>query len=1454
MASPQDIFDPSRILEDDFLEKAASVTSTTPQSTRPIIGVSDTGARFVENFDTRRAYSSLRLKGDSELEAKEKIAVRLAGETDFDLDRALHAGFSYDDVITKLTGVESKGAFGAFYTGFKQEAPEAFAAGVGATAAAKAVPAIYSELRGVARGVGKEVAGAGKQALDWGVRKAGPIPQVATVTPGGAATISSKPTLMQRALSFAPKTKEAASAIFSGTPLGRAAGLVGKTVKGIGYVGALVGSAYGASELTAMLRKKEEGAYPELPLDEYTAYEAGRTSGLFVGGAWPFGVLIAKGLAAMPQIAPLVVTKNVDEMTKALALSPLPKVAPGPHSPFLTRMWNKAKRYGAAKAQAAGAAVGAAPGAIYGAVHKTGRDFLAAGAAGAKGAGEHILRHKKKYILGEVGIGTAWTPFGAMWVEEVAPLQEGPKLAAEVGMSIVYPGALLGWSRKYAKQLMSAFGPGAREQKAADYLTGLFNELNKGGINESPEEFLKVLTAAQFKDAQGNIVELTPSQLTGSSTFKILEKYLADTGTTYSEIQKRAAKEGHEALAGLVESLISHRKAAPVHLAADLEREMAAHTFTNWLDTKISKAITETEALAARTGSTPGEIRRFYSAKVHTGLREALEDARSIERGLYNKLDQKTPVVAENIAAAWDAELPNLLKEGLTYKDIKAAGVPKFILNQMHPIRRQYDVLVNQSKKADKQIVNFEKEIEKLAERGGKEDRLQQAVSNYMKGSELKGLDEIDKLYAAEDAFKLSVNEGGAPGMYRPTPRSKERPLPNSVDRTRVASIFNKRIKIEQARNQQDELAQELLDLAPTGLADLPGLQETTLGELMSFRSEMLAYIRNRGAGEAVNYNTVRIYGDLADATLLDMGIAGNIDEAGNIINRTLEDMSENQINLLKAHTFSRELHDTFTRAVGGELGVLRSTGEYRKPPELALMELFKGGADDVYLRHKEVAKALAIVEYAARGTDELGSFGTFKQLLTKEEIRRASVNDATKGFIRQAFMDDVVKSIDEVNPATGQSIEALVINDDAFKKFMTEYEEVFNLEGLELLRADFEVPQRREVLLRAYAHNNPELLNVDPRTGGFVKLGDRAEGMPIGEYWKNVENQNVWSRFLADENPTKVIGEILSESNKNTLRDYKSIVKLAKTHKARNTQEAFRDSIIEYAMEKARTPEGYSLIKLRKVLYDTPLGNIRGEPPLMEALKRDGIVDNQFGKNFELLLTRMERVERAVEGGVDVRKIIQGGSPEYLLGLRILGAGLGRQFAAKTGMGGTVQIPGAAATFAQQYFNNMPSIMIRDILTKAATPGKEGTELLTALLRKGRSKQEEEAAIGIIGNLFSKILGVPIIALARRPLLAEEYLTPGQEVEEVFQERPPTPQSRGIRRPVMEYVPRVIESLTPPESPPMVPSIRSTAPAPAPQPTAQGTTLENRQRFAQMFPGDITSGLINQGIGSYRP
>ena len=1438
MASPQDIFDPSLILEkDDFLKKAASVTSGTPQATRPIVGVSKTGARFVENFDTRRAYSSLRAKGDNELEAKEKIAVRLAGETDFDLDRALQAGFSYDDIITKLTGIESQGRAGSAFLGFKQEAPEALAAGVGVAAAAKAVPAIYSVGKQAARGAAQVAAEAGKEAMAYGARAAGPIPQVITVTPSGAASVTSKPTIMQRALNLAPKAKEAASAVFSGTPVGRTARLVGKTAKGLGYVSALVGSALGAAELSAVLRGKEEGAYPELPLEDYTSYEAGRTAGLFAGGAYPLSALMAKGLAHMPQIAPLIVTDNVTKMGQALALSPLPKVAPGPGSPFLTRMWNKARRYGAAKAQAAGAAVGAVPASVYG----TGRDFLAAGAAGAKATGEHFLRNPKKYIALEVGVGAGWTPFGAMIAEEFAPLQEGPKLAAEVGMSIFYPGAFLGWGRKHAKQLFSAFGPGAREQRAADYLTGLFDELNKSGINESPEEFLKVLTSAQFKDAQGNIVELTPSQLTGSSTFKILEKYLAKTGTTYSEVQKRAAKEGHEALAGLVESLISHRKAGPVHLAADLEREMTAQTFTNWLNDNLSKAVTETEALAARSGATPGEIRRFFSAKVHTGLRDALGDARSIERGLYDKLDKKVPVVAENISATWESELPNLLKEGLTYRDIVESGVPKFLTNQMHPVRGQYDLLVSQSQTINKKIENLEQGVEGLAERGGKEDRLQKAASNYLKGSELKDLSELDKLYKAEDAFKLSIANGGAPGMYKPTRGSKERPLPNAIDRKRVASIFSNRIKIAQARQQQDELADSLLDLQRL---DAPPLKESNLGELMNFRSEMLAYIRNRGAGEAVNYNTVRIYGDLADAALLDMGVAGNIDEAGNIINRTLEGMSENQINLLKAQTFSRELHDTFTRAVGGDLGVLKSTGEYKKPPELALMELFRGGADEVYLHHKELEKALTIVEYASRGTNELGSFGQFSQLLSKEARRRASVNDATKAFIRQAFMDDVVKNIDEINPATGQSIEALVIDDKAFDAFMEDYEEVFSLVGLEKLKADFEVPQRRDTLLRAYANNDPLLLDIDPRTGGYAKLGDSAEGLKIGEYWKNVERQNVWSRFLADENPTKVVGEILSESNKNTLRDYKNIVKLAQTHKSRNTQEAFRDSIIEYAMEKARTPEGYSLIKLRKVLYDTPLGNIRGQAPLMEALKRDGIVDKQFGDNFELLLTRMERVERAVEDGVDVSRLIQGGSPEYLLGLRILGAGLGRQFAAKTGMGGTVQIPGAAATFAQQYFDRMPSIMIKDILTKAATPGKEGTELLTSLLKKGRSKREEDEAIGVIGNAFGKILGVPIIALARRPLLAEDFVTPGQEVDDVFPESPPTPQSRGPVGPLMEYVPR--------EPPPMVPSLRSMAPAPPP--TAQGTTQENRARFAQMFPGDITSGLINQGIGSYRP
>ena len=47
----------------------------------------------------------------------------------------------------------------------------------------------------------------------------------------------------------------------------------------------------------------------------------------------------------------------------------------------------------------------------------------------------------------------------------------------------------------------------------------------------------------------------------------------------------------------------------------------------------------------------------------------------------------------------------------------------------------------------------------------------------------------------------------------------------------------------------------------------------------MNFRSEMLNSVRSTQAGEVVNYNARRIYGELAEAALDDMGANVNIEQ-----------------------------------------------------------------------------------------------------------------------------------------------------------------------------------------------------------------------------------------------------------------------------------------------------------------------------------------------------------------------------------------------------------------------------------------------------------------------------------------------------------------------------------------------------------------------------------------------
>lgn len=125
--------------------------------------------RKVDNFDLRGAFNYLVEDEDeggmglTRVQAENQIAQRLAKEIDFDYTAATDAGFNNEQIISKLTGIEQRGALSTIAEGFPR-------------GAIQAVPAALTMKEGFKRG------------LQLGAKVPGPLPvRAASTLLGGVA-------------------------------------------------------------------------------------------------------------------------------------------------------------------------------------------------------------------------------------------------------------------------------------------------------------------------------------------------------------------------------------------------------------------------------------------------------------------------------------------------------------------------------------------------------------------------------------------------------------------------------------------------------------------------------------------------------------------------------------------------------------------------------------------------------------------------------------------------------------------------------------------------------------------------------------------------------------------------------------------------------------------------------------------------------------------------------------------------------------------------------------------------------------------------------------------------------------------------------------------------------------------------------------------------------------------
>ena len=103
-----------------IFEEDPLITEPEPSTGVSIVTL-PSGAKQVQNFDLNAARTALYDLDYTTADAQEAIARRLARETGFNIDKAFDSGFSTEEIITKLTGIEGAGAAGTVLRGAATE-------------------------------------------------------------------------------------------------------------------------------------------------------------------------------------------------------------------------------------------------------------------------------------------------------------------------------------------------------------------------------------------------------------------------------------------------------------------------------------------------------------------------------------------------------------------------------------------------------------------------------------------------------------------------------------------------------------------------------------------------------------------------------------------------------------------------------------------------------------------------------------------------------------------------------------------------------------------------------------------------------------------------------------------------------------------------------------------------------------------------------------------------------------------------------------------------------------------------------------------------------------------------------------------------------------------------------------------------------------------------------------
>ena len=598
------------------------------------------------------------------------------------------------------------------------------------------------------------------------------------------------------------------------------------------------------------------------------------------------------------------------------------------------------------------------------------------------------------------------------------------------------------------------------------------------------------------------------------------------------------------------------------------------------------------------------------------------------------------------------------------------------------------------------------------------------------------------------------------------------------------------------------------------------------LGDENPVTSKQLLQIRSRLLADASN---------IASGKLNNRGLAQNAFEIGGLAEAVFDDLDSVDVGLNQAYdearSFTKALHDVFTRASIGRDQGRYGQGGLRIPPEVAIAKYVRGSPEASDLRIEEL-------QNVANFMKERGLQSEFEQGMAEAVPSFTTIDNFVSGFLRaaqrdnvfiagQAFSKDGQDRVGQINPVELANFRKK--NQELLKRFP---QLDLDLKNAVSAQRAFEFMEKNQTKIQKAYKNQKDLQTLIGHSSPMVALSDALNFKPKGSAQKDpIQGLNRLFKYVRGgpqffKNPD---GSFMSGAErKANLETYKN---------------GFKDAILNYFFMNSggESPDTFDPVNMYKKLF-LPLKDQGGtKTSLMDIAQANSIFSKQEVRQIRLVNEQMVRLAAADAAGTLMDpNLIETSGPIFDFYVGLVGlAGGSLAFKGLTGDAtgvGSISAPMLGKRLVLDYLKELPAVAKMQALQMIFTE----PDVVATLIKQPKTKEAAKKSESVMKNILVKKLFDT--GLQASPFIIREL---GEEVNlnnDTSQQQTLIERAQEIIRTQPPAAPT-----SPPQSPATLPPPPQAAPPP-PQQTAQG--LPNpllRARYAATFPNDPISAMMQQ-------